>query len=95
VEADALTSAAGNNARTIWQERASSTGVIEHGEHEIVILGVPGRSLAFPNLPVGIGHTRSISSKVTEKTLEKSDSLIVPKKPVMTVEGRGGHMNRL
>lgn len=42
----------------------------------------------------GIFHTRSISSKVEEKACKESDSLIVPMKPVMTVEGRGGHTNR-
>lgn len=29
-----------------------------------------------------------------EKTSKESDSLIVPMKPVMMVEGRGGHINR-
>jgi hypothetical protein len=42
----------------------------------------------------GIRHPRSISSKMAEKMRKKSDSLIVPKKRVMTVEGRGGHINR-
>ena len=70
-----------------------STGVREHGEHEIVIHSVPGRPLAFPR--EGIQCTRSISSEALEKAQEESDSLIVPKKPVMTVEGRGGHINRL
>jgi len=95
VEADALTSAAGNKVRTKWQGRMDSTGVLEHGEHETVILSVPGRPLAFPRKRKGIRHTRSISSKVLEMVQEESDSLIVPKKPVITVEGRGGHINRL
>jgi len=72
----------------------SSTGVKERGEHEIVIHSVPGRPLAFLKQTAGIPHTRSISSKVRKKTQEESDSLIVPRKPVMTVEGRGGHTNR-
>ena len=29
-----------------------------------------------------------------ETAYKESDSLIVPRKPVMTVEGRGGHINR-
>ena len=41
-----------------------------------------------------IVHTRSISSKMEEKASKESDSLVVPMKPVMTVEGRGGHTNR-
>lgn len=41
-----------------------------------------------------ISRTRSISSKVGEKVYKESDSLIVPKKPVMMAEGRGGHINR-
>jgi hypothetical protein len=41
-----------------------------------------------------IFRTRSISSKAGETVCKESDSLIVPKKPVMTVEGRGGHINR-
>lgn len=41
-----------------------------------------------------IVHTRSISSKMEEKECKESDSLVVPMKPVMTVEGRGGHTNR-
>ena len=40
---------------------------------------------------MSIFYTRSISSKVEERTCKESDSLIVPMKPVMTVEGRGGH----
>ena len=40
---------------------------------------------------MSIFYTRSISSKVEERTCKESDSLIVPRKPVMTVEGRGGH----
>jgi hypothetical protein len=95
VEADVITSTAGNNVRTKWRGRTGSTGVLEHGEHERVILRVPGRPLAFPKNREGIPHTRSISSEVGEMVQEGSDSLIVPKKPVMTVEGRGGHMNRL
>ena len=38
-----------------------------------------------------IFQTRSISSKVEETACKESDSLIVLMKPVMTVEGRGGH----
>ena len=38
-----------------------------------------------------IFHTRSISSKMEETACKESDSPIVPMKPVMTVEGRGGH----
>jgi len=46
------------------------------------------------NLPEGIRHTKSISSKVAEMVQEESDSLIVPMKPVTPAEGRGGHTNR-
>ena len=38
--------------------------------------------------------TRSISFKAEETICKESDSPILPKKPVMTVEGRGGHINR-
>lgn len=41
-----------------------------------------------------IFRTRSISSKAGETVCKGSDPLIVPTKPVMTVEGRGGHINR-
>ena len=41
-----------------------------------------------------IFRTRSISSKAGETVSKESDSLIVPRKLVMTVEGRGGHINR-
>ena len=44
--------------------------------------------------PRGIPRTRSISSKAGKTMCKESDSPIVPKKPVMTVEGRGGHINR-
>ena len=43
VEADAFTSAAGNNVWSIKREQMGSTGVREHGEHEIVSHSVPGR----------------------------------------------------
>ena len=41
-----------------------------------------------------IFRTRSISSKAEEKVCKESDSPIIPMKPVMTAEGRGGHVNR-
>ena len=41
-----------------------------------------------------ICRPRSISSKAEEKVCKESDSLIVPMKPVMTVEGRGGRISR-
>ncbi len=47
--------------------------------------------LAYPQR--SICRTRSISSKAGEKVCKESDSLIVPRKPVMTVEGRGGHIS--
>ena len=48
--------------------------------------------LAYPQK--SILRTRSISSKAEETVCKESDSPIVPMKPVMTVEGRGGHINR-
>jgi hypothetical protein len=40
----------------------------------------------------GICCTR-LTPEATEMTYEESDPFIVPKKPVMTVEGRDGHTN--
>ena len=48
--------------------------------------------LAYPRK--SIFRTRSISSKAGETVGKESDSLIIPKKPVMAAEGRGGHINR-
>jgi len=32
----------------IWQEQAGSIGVLEHGEHKIVIHGIPVRPCMLP-----------------------------------------------
>jgi len=47
MEADALTSAAGNNIWSVRQEQMGSIGVLEHGEHEIVSHGIPARPCIF------------------------------------------------
>jgi hypothetical protein len=73
-------------------EQTGSAGVLEHGEHKIVTHWIPGRPCKLSNK--SILHTRSIASEVEETVCKESDSLIVPMKLVITVEGRGGHIGR-
>jgi hypothetical protein len=47
VEVDVFILTANNNAWTLWQGNAGSTGIEEHGEFYIVILSIPGRSYEF------------------------------------------------
>jgi hypothetical protein len=92
MEADALTSVAGNNIWLVRQEQMGSIGVLEHGEHEIVSHGIPARPCILSLR--SIFYTRSISSKVEEMVCKESDLLIVPMKSVTKVEGRGKHIIR-
>ena len=92
MEADAFTSAAGNN---VWSIEATNKRVPPGSEsmasmRELFTAYLGG--LAYSRK--SIYRTRSISSKAEETVCKESDSLIVPKKPVMTAEGRGGHINR-
>ena len=90
MEADAVTSAAGNNGWSIKREQTGSTGVREHGEHETVNHSVPGRPCIsskeyLPHKEHFIQGGRN--------GVQGVGFVIIPMKPVMTVEGRGGHIN--
>lgn len=68
-----------------------SVGVAERGEHETEIHCIPGRPYAFRVRTVSAEQGKT---KTDEKTRKGSDSLIIPMKPLIAVEGRGGDTDR-
>lgn len=70
------------------QEQTGSIGILEHGEHKMVIHGIPVRPCTFFFFQ-SICRTRSISSKAAEMICKESDLPIVPMKPLTTDGGKG------
>ena len=92
VEADAFTSAAGYN---VWSIKGENKRVPPGSEStasmRLLVTAYLG-DLAYSRK--GIFRARSISSKAEETACKESDSPVVPTKPVMTAEERGGRVNR-
>ncbi len=70
MEVDVFVLTANYNALTIWQGSAISIGVVEHGEFNIVILGIPGRSYEF--LKIGMSK-QDVKNQARQMTRKKSD----------------------
>jgi hypothetical protein len=84
VRADAVYRVAGNTELVDKREQRGLTGVGEHGEFNNGISRVPGRACGFSKEYGGArGRIRE-----SRKNRRQSEQFIVPKKPVMTVEGR-------
>ena len=70
-----------------WQEQTGSIGVLEHGEHNIVIHGIPVRPCIF--LKEVFAAQGAFHLRWRKMIGKESDLLIVPMKPLTTDGGKG------